>query len=259
MHLFVCLFTSQTLILPPSSNPTESLPLSFSSEKLIPRGYPQTLAHQVSVSLDPSSPCETRQDGSVGEQIPQSGYSFGNTFDCCCWGPKRKLNDPLAIYVLLYDFLVSQSLRVPTGYMLLDTGCLPGEFLFHLWHSIVSSTLVQEFMTSSQCLSVRICICFSHLLLRSSQCIVIDPVCKRHSISEIGTCPWNGCQTGLLIFCPFLYSLVLLYPFISFRQGKVYIKGLVVCCFPYPSIEDLVWLSIEWPLQFCVTKVRHLS
>lgn len=177
MHLFVCLFTSQTLILPPSSNPTESLPLSFSSEKLIPRGYPQTLAHQVSVSLDPSSPCETRQDGSVGEQIPQSGYSFGNTFDCCCWGPKRKLNDPLAIYVLLYDFLVSQSLRVPTGYMLLDTGCLPGEFLFHLWHSIVSSTLVQEFMTSSQCLSVRICICFSHLLLRSSHCIVMIGSC----------------------------------------------------------------------------------
>lgn len=43
----------------------------------------------------------------------------------------------------------------------------------------------------------------------------------------IGACPWIGSQVGPVIGWPFLQSLLLLCPSISFRQGKFGVESIV--------------------------------
>ena len=80
-----------------------------------------TLVHQVSSWLGPSSPTEARE-GTIGEQIPQSGNSFRDSPPPVVGGPTWRLSYTSATYVPeasdqpMYDLLlVAQSLRAPKG------------------------------------------------------------------------------------------------------------------------------------------------
>lgn len=88
----IYLFTFQlcpTLWVPPSKRPC-LIPHPLLVWEGPPLGFFPTLAHQVSVLMATSFSTEARQGSPVGEQIPQSIYSFRERLCSSCWGAQMK-------------------------------------------------------------------------------------------------------------------------------------------------------------------------
>ena len=95
-------------------------------------------------------------------------------------------------------------------------------------HSILSTTLLQDFRSATWCVAVGLCICFLQLLDDTSQETVMLGFCLKAQQNIINSYLTQGVfQVAPIIGWPFPKFLFPFYPCTSCRQNKFWVEGFV--------------------------------
>jgi hypothetical protein len=153
--------------------------ISFFSDMMGPTRYPLTLTHQIPRGLGASSPTEARQGSSVGKWIPWSGFSFRDIPSSSYW--EIHLETELHICYKCARGLSLAFILFAWWLHLCESsqGSRFFSLLVFLWGSNSLRAFNSSFNSSMRVLqfhpmlAVGICICFSQVLGRTYQWIVM--------------------------------------------------------------------------------------